>query len=193
MEVTGEELDNQQAAPNAEAHVHVPERESSQGIAKRAVATLNPAANSGAVAEYVTDKGKEKMEEKKKEPVFIGGVELVDLDDCDVFDKKLQCDNIDSDDDEGPNADDIGVRDGPRSCSQTMDANDESASRSVAPEVGEYSEPHTTSIASVEDPLFNAAGKAPHPDAVIVKQEAGWIQLRAEKRQRKTAEKLAAQ
>jgi hypothetical protein len=193
MEVTGEELDNQQLAPNVEAHVLAPERESSQGSAERAVVASNLAADSGAVAERVTDKEKEKIEEKKKEPVFIGGVELVDLDNCDVPDRKLQYDNTNSDDDEGPHADGIGVRDGSGSCSQTMDANDESSSRSVAPEVGEYSEPHTTSIASVEDPLFNAAGKAPHPDAVIVKQEAGWIQLRAEKRQRKTAEKLAAQ
>jgi hypothetical protein len=43
------------------------------------------------------------------------------------------------------------------------------------------------------DALFNVVGKASHPDAVIVKQEAGWFQLRAEKQQRKTAEKLAMQ
>jgi TPP-dependent indolepyruvate ferredoxin oxidoreductase alpha subunit len=73
-----------------------------------------------------------------------------------------------------------------------MEANDESTSRSVAPEVGEHSEPHTMPTVAVEDPFFNAAGKAPHPDAVIVKQEAGWFQLWAEKRQKKTAEKLAA-
>jgi hypothetical protein len=36
-----------------------------------------------------TDKGKEKVDEKMKEPVFIGGIELVDLDDCNVTDKKL--------------------------------------------------------------------------------------------------------
>jgi hypothetical protein len=73
------------------------------------------------------------MEEKKKEPVFIRGVELVDLDDCDIPDRKLQCDSTDLDNDKGPNADAIRVRDGPGSCSQTMDANDELASRSVAP------------------------------------------------------------
>jgi hypothetical protein len=133
------------------------------------------------------------MKEKKNEPMFIGGVELVDIDDCDVPDRKLQCDSTDSDDDEGPNTDSIGVRDGPGSCSQTMDANDESTSTSVAPEIGEHSEPHTMPIAFVEDPLFNVAGKATHLDAVIVKQEAGWFQVRAEKQQRKTAKKLAAQ
>jgi hypothetical protein len=87
----------------------------------------------------------------------------------------LQYDITNSDDDEGPNADGIGVRDAHGSCSQTMDANDESASRLVAPEVGEHSEPYTTPTTSVKDPLFNAAGKAPHLDAVIVKQEASWF------------------
>ena len=133
------------------------------------------------------------MEEKKKEPVFIGSVELVDLDDCDVLDRKLQCDNIDSDDVKDPNADDIGVRDGPRLCSQTMDANDESTSRSVTPEIGEHSEPHTMPTAFVEDPLFNVAGKALHPNVVIVKQDTSWFQLQAKKRQRKIVEKLAVQ
>jgi hypothetical protein len=182
MEATGEEQDNQQATPNAEAHVLASERESSQGIAERAIAASNPDANSEAVPERITDKWKEKMEEKKKEPVFIGGVELVDLDDCDVPDRKLQCDSTDSDNNEGPNADGIGVRNGPGSCSQTMKSNDELASRLVAPEVGEHSEPHTTSTVAVEDPLFYAAGKASHPNAVIVKQEASWFQLWAEKR-----------
>jgi hypothetical protein len=39
--------------------------------------------------EHVTDKGKEKVDEKMKEPVFIGGVELIDLNDCDVTDRRL--------------------------------------------------------------------------------------------------------
>jgi hypothetical protein len=193
MEVAGKELDNQQAVCNVEAHVLAYERESSHDSAKRGVATSNPIASTEPAAERVMDKGKEKVDEKMKEPVFIGGVELVDLDDCDVTDRKLQCDSIDSDDDESPNADGVGVRDGPGLCSKTMDSSDEPVARSVAPEVGEHSEPHTTPTAFIDDALFNAAGKAPHPDAMIVKQEAGWFQLRAEKRQRKTAEKLAAQ
>jgi hypothetical protein len=76
------------------------------------------------------------LEEKKQEAVFIGVVELVDLDDCDVLDRKLQCDNTDLDDDKGPNAGGIGVLDGPGSCSQAMETNDESASMLVLPEVG---------------------------------------------------------
>jgi hypothetical protein len=154
---------------------------------------LNPVASREPIGERITDKGKEKVDEKMKELVFIRGVELVDLDDCDVTDRKLQYNSTNSDDDESSNADGVGVHDGPRSCSQTMDSNDEPTSKSVAPEVGEHSEPHTTPTTSIDDALFNAAGKAPHPDAVIVKQEAGWFELRAEKRQRKSAKKLATQ
>jgi hypothetical protein len=102
------------------------------------------------------DKGKHKVEEKTKELVFIGGVELVDLDNYDVSDKKLQCGSTDSDDDEGPNAGGIRVHDGPGSCSQTMETNDESTSMSVALEVGEHSEPLTTTTDVVEDPVLGA-------------------------------------
>jgi hypothetical protein len=160
MEVAGVELDNQQAARSAEAHVLAPERESSRDSAEGAVAASNPVVGREPVGKRVADKGKEKV------------------------DRKLQCNNTDSNDEDSPNADDVGVRDGPGSCSQTMDSNDELASRSVALEVGEHSEPHTMPTTSIDDALFNAAGKAPHSDAVIVKQEAGWFQLRAEKRQR---------
>ena len=47
--------------------------------------------------------------------------------------------------------------------------------------------------ASIDNSLFNAASKALHLNAVVVKQEASWFQLRVEKRQKKTAEKLAVQ
>jgi hypothetical protein len=172
MEVAGEELDNQQAARNVEAHDLAPERKSSHDSAERAVTASNPVASRELAGESVTDKGKEKVDEKMKEPVFIGGVELVDLDDCDVTNRKLQCDSTDSDDNKSSNAGSVGVRDGPGSCSQTMDSNDEPVSRAVAPEVGKHSEPHTTPTTSIDDTLFNTAGKAPHPDVVIVKQEA---------------------
>jgi hypothetical protein len=154
MEEAGEELDNQQAVRNAEAHVLAPERESSHDSAERGVAASNPIASMEPAAERITDKGKEKVDEKMKEPVFIGGVELVDLDNCDVTDRKLYCDSSDSDDDESPNADGVGVHDGPRSCSKTMDSIDEPAARTVAPEVGEHSEPHTTPTASIDDGAF---------------------------------------
>jgi hypothetical protein len=192
MEVAGKELENQQALSNAEAHVFAHERESSHDSAECGIAASYPISSTEPAAKRVTDKGKEKVNEKMKEPVFIRGVELVDLDDCDVTYRKLQCDNTDLDDDESPNADGVGVRDGPGLCSKSMDSSDELAAKSVAPEVGEHSEPHITPTAFIDDAFFNAASKAPHLDAVIVKQEASWFQLRAEKRQRKTAEKLAA-
>jgi hypothetical protein len=58
MDATGAEQDNQQAVPNAEAHVLALERESSQDIVERAVAASNPDADGEAVPEGVTDKGK---------------------------------------------------------------------------------------------------------------------------------------
>jgi hypothetical protein len=39
--------------------------------------------------DVVHEKGKEKVEEEKKEPIFFKGVELVDLDDCDVPDIRV--------------------------------------------------------------------------------------------------------
>ena len=89
-----------------------------------------------------------------KDLVYIGGVLLVDLDDCNITDNKLLCDSSDFDNNISPNADSVGVRDGPGSCLQTMDANVESASRLVSPEVGEHSEPHTRPIASIDNPFL---------------------------------------
>jgi hypothetical protein len=45
-----------------------------------------------------------------------------------------------------------------------------------------HSDRSSKATPSVHDPLFNAAKKAPHPDVVIVKQEAGWFRLWEEKR-----------
>jgi hypothetical protein len=39
------------------------------------------------------------------------------------------------------------------------------------------SEPLSEANTAVVDLFFNATGKAPHLDAVIVKQETGWFQL----------------
>jgi hypothetical protein len=49
---------------------------------------------------------------KKKEPVFIHGVELVDLDDCDVPNRRLQCDSKDTDEEEAPNWEEMDVDNG---------------------------------------------------------------------------------
>ena len=72
-----------------------------------------------------------------------------------------------------------------------MDSNVESASRLVAPEIVVHLEPYTTPTASIDDSLHNAVGKAPHPNAVVVKQEGGWFQAREEKQKQKTAEKIS--
>ena len=50
-----------------------------------------------------------------------------------------------------------------------MDANVEFASRLVSLEVGKHSQPDTTPTTSIDNPFFNAAGKALHSDAVVVK------------------------
>jgi hypothetical protein len=43
------------------------------------------------------------VEENKKIPIFVGGVEVVDLDDCDIPDLKLHCNSNDMDDNNFPN------------------------------------------------------------------------------------------
>jgi hypothetical protein len=141
----------------------------------------------------IDGKGKEKVEEKKKEPVFFMGVELVDLDDCDVPDRKLQCDSDDTDDDDAPKLEGIDVGDGGASSSQCLEPNFGPVAEPVPSAIPVHSKHPSEATPSILDLLFNAVGKAPHPDAVIVKQEAGWFQLWEEKRQRKTVEKLALQ
>ena len=64
----------------------VPDRPPSLNASAKAVASLGAIYNSDSWVDH-----KEKDEEKKKEPMFIRGVERVDPDDCKVFDMKLQC------------------------------------------------------------------------------------------------------
>jgi hypothetical protein len=116
--------------------------------------------------DVVHKKGKEKVEEEKKEPVFFKGVELVDLDDYDIPDMRLQCDSNDTDDDDSPSPEGMDVGDGGASSSQCLEPNLGPAPEPVQPV---HSERPFEAAPSVLDPLFNAAGKAPHPDAVIVK------------------------
>ena len=51
------------------------------------------------------------------------GVELVDLDDCDVLDKKLQCNSDDTDDDDAPKSEGMDVGDGGASTTQCLEPN----------------------------------------------------------------------
>jgi hypothetical protein len=70
--------------------------------------------------DHEQDKGKEIWKEKKKDPMWIGGMELIDLSDCKVPNKKLQCDNEDTNDKEVPNPDGMDVGEGARSCLQIV-------------------------------------------------------------------------
>ena len=106
-------------------------------------------------------KGKEKVEEKRKEPIFFKGIPLVDLDDCDVSDNRLHCNNDDLDDDDAPNL-------------EYMDADDDGVSSSQCLELLQslariHSDFPSKATPSGIDLFFNAVRKAPHPDAVIVK------------------------
>ena len=138
-------------------------------------------------------KGKEKVEDKGKEPVFFMGVSFVDLDDLDVSDNRLHCDNNSSDDDDTINLEDMDVGDGGASSSQCLEPGTGSATELLQSLVPVHSDRPSKSIPSNNDVLYNAAGKAPHPDVVIVKQEAGWFQEREEKCKKKIVEKLAQQ
>jgi hypothetical protein len=132
--------------------------------------------------------GKKDDEEKKsgnlKQPQIIGNVIVVDLSDCKVDDHQLMSDSNKSGDKEG--LDPTGYIDG-SGVGVTVGAETpipevalvvvvEDAALVVVAEdvalaatcVGSRSNPSM-------DPLFNATGKAPPVDAVVVKQEAGWF------------------
>ena len=66
-------------------------------------------------------KGKEKVEEKGKEPVFFMGVPLVDLDDLDVSDNRLHCDNSSSNDNGAISLEGMDVGNGSASSSQCLE------------------------------------------------------------------------
>ena len=46
--------------------------------------------------------------------------------------------------------------------------------------------------APVEDEFYNAAGKVPHPDAIVPKQELGWWAAREERKRKKAQERKQA-
>ena len=73
--------------------------------------------------DIVDEKAKEKVEEKKKEPVFFMGLELVDLDDCDDFDMKLQYERNDMDDDDAPKPEGMDVSNSGASSLQCLEPN----------------------------------------------------------------------
>ena len=48
------------------------------------------------------------------------------------------------------------------------------------------------SSAPAEDDFYNAAGKAPHPDSIVLKQESSWWSARKERKQKKAQEREQA-
>ena len=105
------EVDNLAAAPQHVFGEVVPDKPPSPSV------NAQPPSDAGAIqvddarVDVGDKKGKEKVEEKRKEPVFFKGVLLVDLDDCDISDNKLHCDSDDSDDDDAPKSEGMDVGD----------------------------------------------------------------------------------
>jgi hypothetical protein len=104
---------------------------------------------------------------------------------------KLHCDSNDMDDDDAPKLEGMDVGDSGASSLQCLEPKLGPTVEPVPFAVPVHSDCPSKATPSVHDPLFNAVGKAPHPDVVIVKQEVDWFQFREEKQQRKTTEKLA--
>ena len=113
--------------------------------------------------------GKEMVEEKKKEPIFFKGVPLIDLDDCIVSDNRLHCNSDDSDDNDAPNLEYIDVGNGGASSSLCLEPNTSPAAELLQSSIQVYSARPSEATLSGSDPLFNAAGKALHPDVVNIK------------------------
>jgi hypothetical protein len=163
------EVDNLAVAPQRLSGEVVPDKPPSPSAGAQPPSDVGAIQDDDTRVDFVDEKGKEKVEEKKKEPVFFKGVELVDLDDYDVPDMKLQCDNDDTDDDDAPNPEGMDVGDGGASSSQCLEPNTSPAAELLQSSVRVHSDRSFEATPSVYDPLFNAVGKAPHPDAVIVK------------------------
>jgi hypothetical protein len=87
--LTEMEVDNLAAVPQCLSGEVVPDKPPSPSAGAQPPSDAGGIQDDDARVDFVDEKGKEKVEEKKKEPVFFKGMELVDLDDCDVPDMKL--------------------------------------------------------------------------------------------------------
>jgi hypothetical protein len=108
------EVDNLVAAPQPLSAEVVPDNPPSPRSGAQPPSEAGAIQDDDARVDVVHKKGKEKVEEEKKEPVFFKGVELVDLDDYDIPDMRLQCDSNDTDDDDSPSPEGMDVGDGGR-------------------------------------------------------------------------------
>ena len=168
-------MDNLATAAQRLSSEVVPDKPPSSSANAQPPSNAKATQDNDARVDVVDKKGKEKVEWKKKEPVFFKGVELVDLDDCNVPDMRLQCDSEDTDDDDALNVEDIDIGNGSTSNSQCLEPNTSPTAEPPQSSAGAHGDCPSKAIPSIHDPFFNAVGKAPHPDAVIVKHEAGWF------------------
>ena len=112
------EVDNLAAVPQRVSGKMVPNNAPSPN------ANAQPPSDSGAMqdddvrVDVADKKGKEKVEDKGKEPVFFMVVPLIDLDDLDVSDNRLHCDNNSSDDDDAISLEGMDVGNSGASSSQ---------------------------------------------------------------------------
>jgi hypothetical protein len=88
----------------------------SKSAGAKAVATTGAIDNGDTWVDHIEGKEEEKVEHKKKEPVFTRGVELINLDDCKVPNMRLYCNSNDTYDDEAPNLGDMDVSEGATLC-----------------------------------------------------------------------------
>ena len=95
-------------------------------------------------------------------------MELVDLDDCNVLDMKLYCNSDDTNENDILNPKGMNISDGGGLSSQSLEPNLGPTMEPVPSVVPVHSEHPFEAIASMLDMFFNAAGKAPHLDAMIV-------------------------
>jgi hypothetical protein len=127
----------------------------------------------------------------EKQPQRIGDVFLVDLSACKVADQKLLFDNNDIDDKEVTKPTNINEDIGIRVCSQSKALIVHMAMEIVV----DYTRLHAKYVRQAYDAtfyaLFNAVGKDPFSNAIIVKQEVGWFLLKEEKRKKKFAKMLS--
>ena len=117
------EVDNLAAAMQRLSNEVVPNKPPSLSAGAQPSSDTRATQDNDARVDVVDEKGKEKVEEKKKEPVFFKGMELVDLNDCNVPNMRLQCNNNDTDDDDAPNPENMDADNGDASSLQCLEPN----------------------------------------------------------------------
>ena len=113
-------------------------------------------------------KGKEKVEDKRKEPIFFMDVSIVDLDDLDVSNNRMHCDNSSSNDDDAISLEGMDVGDGGASNSQCPESESRPAVEPLQYSVPVHSDRPSESTFSGIDVLHNATGKTLHPNKRLV-------------------------